>query len=294
MSNSVPLETFQVPLEANSISKGQGSPVVLIHGLAASLHDWDMLVPMLVEAGYATHALDLLGHGESAKPPNPAYEMAWLVDHFIGWVNGLKLSAPPVLIGHSLGGYLALEYARRFPDRVRALVLVDPFYSNSQLPAVTRLAYAHPTITSFVITRAPAWLIRLIIDATSLMIGHSKAGLHALPESVRAQSTLDYMRTAPATYAILKAELNLTPYLPAISVPTLVLWGEQDRTLSPASFEELVRKLPKATGSSRGTGHVLHQAEADWFNEQVLAFLTTLARDERASGPSSTPPRGAS
>ncbi len=293
MSNPVRLETFEIPLGVNSISKGQGSPVVLIHGLAASLHDWDLLVPLLVDAGYSTHALDLLGHGQSAKPPEPAYEMAWLIDHFTGWVNGLGLSEPPVLIGHSLGGYVALEYARRFPDRVRGLILVDPFYSNSQLPTLSRLAYAHPKLSSFFVTRAPAWLIRLIIDAMSLMIGHAKGGLHALPETVRAQSTQDYMRTAPATYAILNAELNLTPYLPSISVPALVLWGEQDRTLTPASFEELVHQLPKATGKSRGTGHVLHQAEADWFNEQVLTFLKTLAKNEmpvkRASRPSDTP-----
>lgn len=280
MSSTVRLEAFQVPLEVNSVSQGQGSPVVLIHGLAASLHDWDTLIPLLIEGGYSAHALDLLGHGASAKPSDPAYQMAWLVDHFSGWLNSLNLAEPPVLIGHSLGGYMALEYARRFPDRLRGLILVDPFYSNSQLPATLRLAYAHPTMSSFFISHAPAWFIRLSVDIMSLMIGHGRAGLHALPEAARAQSTQDYLRTAPATYAILKAELNLTPYLPSISVPTLVLWGDRDRTLSPASFEELVRQLPNATGRSRRTGHVLHQAEAEWFNEQVLTFLRTLAGEE--------------
>ncbi len=283
MSSTVTLETFEIPLEVNSISNGRGSPVVLIHGLAASLHDWDALVPLLVESGYAAHALDLLGHGESAKPSTPAYEMAWLVDHFVGWLNALKLPEPPVLIGHSLGGYVALEYARRYPERVRGLILADPFYSNSQLPAVLRLAYARPGLSSFFMRHMPAWGIRLAIDITSLSMGHSKDGLHALPEAVRAQSTRDYMHTAPATYAMLKAELNLTPYLPSINVPTLVLWGEGDHTLTPASFEELVRRLPQATGKSRRTGHVLHQAEADWFNQQVLSFLEKLAEDDAAS-----------
>ncbi len=294
MSSTVALETFEIPLEVNSISQGHGSPVVLIHGLAASLHDWDMLIPLLVEGGYSTHALDLLGHGESAKPENPAYEMAWLVDHFAGWLNGLNLAEPPVLIGHSLGGYVALEYARRFPERVRGLVLADPFYANSQLPAVLRLAYAHPNVSSFFIKHSPRWVIRLAIDVMSLSTGHSKGGLHALPEPMRAQSTLDYMRTAPATYAILKSELNLTPYLPSIKVPTLVLWGDRDHTLTPASFEELVRQLPRATGKSRRTGHVLHQAEAEWFNQEVMAFLAALATDDvgqkSRSQSSTTPP----
>ncbi len=285
MSSTIPVEALEIPLQTNSVSQGQGSPVVLIHGLAASLHDWDALIPLLVTTGYSAHALDLLGHGESAKPPDPAYEMAWLVDHFVGWLDGLKLSEPPVLIGHSLGGYVALEYARRFPERVRGLVLVDPFYANSQLPALLRLAYAHPTLSSFFIGHAPGWLIRLSIDIMSMMIGHAGGGLHALPEAVRAQSAQDYLRTAPATYAILKAELNLTPYLPSISVPTLVLWGERDRTLTPASFEKLVRQLPNATGKSRDTGHVLHQAESEWFNQQVLSFLGTLARENSTAKP---------
>ncbi len=290
MDSTVALETFEIPLEVNSVSEGHGSPVVLIHGLAASLHDWDALVPLLVEGGYSAHALDLLGHGGSAKPQNAAYQMAWLVDHFIGWLNGLNLPEPPVLIGHSLGGYVALEYARRFPERVRGLVLADPFYANSQLPTALRLAYAHPSVSSFLIRHAPRWVIRFAIDVMSLSTGHSSGGLHALPEAVRAQSTEDYMRTAPATYAMLKAELNLTPYLPSINVPTLVLWGDRDHTLTPASFEELVRQLPRAAGKSRPTGHVLHQAEAEWFNREVMAFLATLAK----TNPDRTAPPGAS
>ncbi len=279
MSNAAPLEAFQIPLDVNFDSHGHGTPVVLIHGLAASLHDWDGLIPDLVATGYSTYALDLLGHGDSPKPPDTAYQMAWLVDHFVAWINGLKLVEPPVLIGHSLGGYVALEYARRFPERTRGLVLVDPFYSNAQLSAVLRFAYTHPAISSFVMAHTPAWFIRIAIDAMSITMGHAKGGLHALPEPVRAQSALDYMRTAPATYAMLNAELNLTPYLPSITVPALVLWGDRDHTLTPASFEELVRQLPRATGKSTATGHVPHQATAEWFNQEVLAFLETLARE---------------
>lgn len=288
MSNAAPLETLQIPLDVNFVSEGHGTPVVLIHGLAASLHDWDSLMPDLVATGYSTYALDLLGHGDSPKPPDPAYQMAWLVDHFVAWINGLRLAEPPVLIGHSLGGYVALEYARRYPEHTRGLVLVDPFYSNSQLPGVLRFAYGHPRISSFVMAHTPVWFIRGVIDAMSLTMGHSKGGLHALPEPVRAQTAVDYRRTAPATYAILNAELNLTPYLPSITVPTLVLWGERDHTLTPASFQELVRQLPRATGKSAATGHVPHQATAEWFNRQVLSFLESLAREGSPAAPERT------
>ena len=55
-------------MSTNFIVKGEGPPVVLIHGLAASLHDWDCLAPELAEAGYQAFALDLLGHGDTIKP----------------------------------------------------------------------------------------------------------------------------------------------------------------------------------------------------------------------------------
>ena len=117
---------FILPRTASYIQQGQGSPVVLIHGLAASYHTWDDFVPELLQDGYACYALDLLGHGDSPKPPSRTYKMEWLFDHFSTWMESLQLAEAPILVGHSLGGYLALEYARRFPSRPRSLILVNP------------------------------------------------------------------------------------------------------------------------------------------------------------------------
>ena len=71
-------------------------------------------------------------------------------------------------------------------------------------------------------------------------------------------------------------DLDLSPVLPSIRVPTLVLWGEQDQTLRPASFRKLVGLMPNAKGTHARAGHVIHQSEADWFNRQVLEFLRSL------------------
>ncbi|MGZ6316904.1 MAG: alpha/beta fold hydrolase [Anaerolineales bacterium] len=276
MSGIARADRLDIPSQVNSVSQGQGMPVILIHGLAASLHDWDALIPALVSRGYATHALDLLGHGDSPKPAMPAYEMEWIVEHFAAWLESLQLPDSVVLIGHSLGGYVALDYARRFPTKVQGLVLVDPLYSNRQLPSAVRTAYALPAIGAFFTRRTPEWLVRRVIDMTSLFMGHRKGGIHALSEEVRAQTALDYVRTAPAAYSVLKAQLDLTPHLASIAAPTLVVWGERDRTLAPESFEELVRRLPNAIGKSSPTSHVPHQADVAWFNELVLDFLESL------------------
>jgi len=270
-------ETLNVPNHINFIHQGEGAPVILIHGLAASLHDWDDLVPELAQHGYATYALDLLGHGESAKPDSRAYEMDWVFDHLAAWIDSLGLDQAPILVGHSLGGYLALDYARRFPARTRGLVLVDPFYRLDQLPLLLRLSYRHPSINMTVVERTPEWLFRIIIDATSLSMGHSSGGAHNLPEHIRAQTALDYKRTAPGVYNLPNTSIDLTPYLAEITAPTLVVWGTRDSTLAPASFKELVSALPNVVGTKLFVaGHVPHQSHIAEFNPLVLEFLKNL------------------
>ena len=56
-----------LPTKVNFVQAGEGVPVIMAHGLAASLHDWDELLPELAQNGYAGYALDLLGHGDSAS-----------------------------------------------------------------------------------------------------------------------------------------------------------------------------------------------------------------------------------
>jgi pimeloyl-ACP methyl ester carboxylesterase len=262
--------------KVNYVQQGQGAPVVMIHGLAASLHDWDDLIPDLARHGYAAHALDILGHGESAKPASRAYQMDWMFEHLTAWIDSLALAVPAVLVGHSLGGYLALEYARRFPGRTRGLILVDPLFRSTQLPPLLRGSRRGVGLNTFVIERTPAWLLRLTIDLSSLSLGHSAGGAHNLPAHVRAQTALDYKRTAPGTYNLPGTLEDLTPYLAEIRSPALVVWGERDTTLSPASFPELVAGLPHAAGRSLRSGHVPHQSHPAEFNRMVLEFLAAV------------------
>ena len=265
-----------IPGTANYVHQGEGMPVVMIHGIAASLHDWDDLSPELAKSGYSSYALDLLGHGESPKPDSRAYQMDWLFEHFLNWMNSLHLTQPAVLIGHSLGGYLALEYARRVSAWTRGLILVDPLYSLRQLPALLRRTYRRPHLSSFIVERTPKWIFRMIVYMTSLAMGHSNGGLHSLPEHVRAQTALDYARAAPGVYNVPNTGQDLTPYLPSISFPTLVIWGDRDQTLSPASFPVLVNALPRAVGKCMQAGHLPHQSNVGEFNEMVKEFLNTL------------------
>jgi pimeloyl-ACP methyl ester carboxylesterase len=270
------LNNYLIPTMANYIQHGTGTPVILIHGLAASLHDWNDLIPDLSANGYASYALDLLGHGDSPKLDSRAYQMDWIFEHFSSWMKSLQLTEPAILIGHSMGGYVALEYARRVSAWTKGLILVDPFYSRSQLPPLLRKTYSHSSLSSLVVGRTPEWLFRFFVDLSSVATGHSIGGTHSLPEKIRAQTAVDFKRTAPGVYHIPNGIVDMTQYLHEINVPTLVVWGDRDQTLAPSSFSHLVSKLPKARGEFLRAGHVPHQSHAKDFNQLVMDFLKEL------------------
>ncbi len=270
------LESNFIPTTANYIHQGNGSPVILIHGLAASHHDWDDFVPELTVNGYAAYALDLLGHGDSPKPDSRAYQMDWVFEQFAAWMKSLRLTEPAILVGHSLGGHVALEYARRVSAWTRGLILVNPFYSRTQLPLLLRKTYSRPKLSERVIGSVPEKWFRFFVDVSSAAIGHSVGSLRALPERIREQTLLDYRRTAPGVYHLPSAIADMTSCLYEVNTPSLVLWGDRDRTLAPASFLRLVKELPKARGEVLHAGHVPHQSHAQIFNRIVLEFLKKL------------------
>jgi pimeloyl-ACP methyl ester carboxylesterase len=246
----------------------------LIHGLAASLFDWGDLIPKLVERGYSANALDLLGHGNSFKPAHlDEYNITNVYAHFNEWIESLHFDEPLILIGHSLGGYLAIRYALIHADRVRGLVLADPFFSLEQLPFFLRINYHRPFLSSSMIERTPEWIFRKMIDLTSLSIRNG----YVLPESVRIQTAADYKRAHPGIFNIVHSIQDPSPQLSSLTQPTFVVWGARDLTLAPSSFLNLLKEIPNSKGTAiAGAGHVPHQSNPAEFNQLVMDFLRTL------------------
>ncbi|OGN72997.1 MAG: hypothetical protein A2X25_10610 [Chloroflexi bacterium GWB2_49_20] len=259
----------------NFLRKGSGQPAILIHGLAASLHDWDYLLPDLASAGFDACALDLLGHGDSFNPARlEDYNIQNVYAHFARWLDSLFPLDAVFLIGHSLGGYLALIHAIRNPHRIKGLVLVNPYYSMDQMSGFLRMIFRHPLFNTSLIRMTPYWLFRILIDLTSLELGLKYRQHHSLPEEVRIQTALDYKRAAPGIYNIPRTLVELYDQLSGLTIPTLVVWGEHDRTLDPSSFYKLAKVLPNSISSPMPTcGHVPHQCDSITFNKLVLDFF---------------------
>ncbi|MCH8161219.1 MAG: alpha/beta hydrolase [Chloroflexi bacterium] len=105
--------------------EGPGRPIILLHGVASNSRIWITTAPLLAER-FHVYALDQRGHGESAKPDD-GYDFATVVADLVAFVDALEIERP-VVVGHSWGGNVALEYAATHPESTAGLVMVDGGY----------------------------------------------------------------------------------------------------------------------------------------------------------------------
>ncbi len=259
-------------LDANYIHHGEGPPVILIHGVAGSLRQWDTLIPVLTGSGYRTLAIDLLGHGDSPwlktkQIKQQGYHIETIYQHFTAWLDSLNLVEPPVIVGHSMGGYLALTYAMHAPDKVRGLLLANPYYTPRQLTGLVHPSLRRPLLSQHIMRGVPHWGLE-----TAIAFGHRNGVM--LPKDVVSTMAHDFKRFDPRVIYLPNSTQDLTPRLSQVTVPSLVIWGEKDLTLDPASFPRLVHEMDNARLLALPTsGHVPHLSHSKTFNQAALEFL---------------------
>jgi len=206
------------------------------------------------------------------------YSIDATFEHFSKWIDSLGRTEPLILIGHSLGGGLSLLYAQRYPERVRGIVLINPFYEMNQLPPVMQKVFRYQLINTSLIERTPYRLFRFLVDMTSFSFYVGNRESHVLPEHIRYQTAWDYKRAASGIYNIPRTIRSMDLDFSRITQPTLLLWGARDQTLLPLSFSELKNRLPnlKGTHVMPNCGHVPHQCHPETFNPHVMRFLASL------------------
>ena len=262
----------------NYTFQGDGDPIILIHGIAASLYDWEALMPALAGSGYRSYALDLPGHGESAKPNDPEFYRAESIYNQMGdWIDSLELTQPPILVCHSLGGYFGLQFGLLRPHQLRALVLIDPFYTPLQITPILRLFNRRPEISSKFLGLIPEWLVNLVL-------GLDPTSKNRFTETARHHIADDYKRASPCIMYITASAVDLTPQLNQIETRTLVIWGKRDLTLDRSSYPRLVERLPNARGRSLpGCGHQPHIGNPDLIHQLLVEFFDHLPVDDGLS-----------
>lgn len=172
-----------------------------------------------------------------------------------------------MLIGHSLGGYVSLKYAVRHPDKVSCLVLIDPFYSKSQLSPIIRFFTKRPKVGVKALQSIPI----TVIDS---VLGWDPINIAQFPPEWRWQIAYNVKRASPNILEIPSTIEDLTDELSQIQTPILVIWGNKDLTLFPESFKELVNRLPNASGHEvAGCRHHPHIGKPVLVNRLILDFL---------------------
>ncbi len=230
----------------HALHTGGGEALVLLHGLSGSSRWWRYNVPALAEH-FRTHTPDLVGFGRSrAWVAQPTIrEMAAILAE---WMQVSEIERAHV-IGHSMGGQIAIHLAAEAPARVRRLVLV----SAAGIPRELTLAAMTRFIAEIVPPRAwgtPTFLPTVAVDA--LRMGPRvffSATSHLLRDDVR-------------------------PLLARIEAPTLLVWGRLDPLTPLVHGEQMAKLIPNARLIVFDeAAHMPMVDAAESFNEEVLRFL---------------------
>ncbi len=267
--------------------------LVLVHGFATGSGHWRRNATVLAAAGWRVYGLDLLGFGASSQPA------LWLDNRL--WARQLQafleqvVQAPAVLVGHSLGGLVALSCAVFFPDLVRAVVaapLPDP---TLMLPEPASPPRRRPWLR-----RLRRWLVNLLCRLLPLellvpLLAHSPlldlgiqsayrtavigdGELHRLiARPARRPGAIRALRAMSIAMALRPQAATAPALLRRLSQPLLLIWGRQDR-LVPVQVAEQVRRLRPELPLEliEGSGHCPHDEHPDAFNALLLEWLVQL------------------
>lgn len=259
---------------------GEGPAIVLVHGLAGSSTTWKYVMPVLAER-FTVVAPDLLGHGQSAKPRGD-YSLGAYASGIRDLMVALDVEKAS-FVGHSLGGGVAMQLAYQFPERCERLALVCSGGLGQEVNLLLRAVSLPGAEFVLPVLLAPWFRER----AEGLGTVFRKVGWRpgsTLAEVWRSYTTLTTREGQLAFIHTVRSVIDMAGqrvsardrlYL-AKAVPTLVVWGDQDRVI-PASHAHAAHE---AMPGSRleilsGAGHFLPFEQPDWFNRTLGDFLTT-------------------
>jgi pimeloyl-ACP methyl ester carboxylesterase len=256
-----------------------GIPVVLFHGTAAWSELWRRTIDALAVAGFRVIALDLPPFGFSDRPGNyTRQDQAMRVNDVLTQIR----SAPAIIVGHSFGAGAATELVMRYPERARALVLVDGALGltapPSDTPSLLQPKWVREILVSLTITNplATKTLLEMLIEKKQ----------RALPEYVEILQRPTKQRNSTADiadwlYYFLGADRNAASAdrnaYARVKLPVAMLWGDKDVITPMTQAHDLQTLLPQATLTPLpGLGHIPQIEDPDLFNKALLEALGKL------------------
>ena len=246
------------PYRVHYFVGGQGTPLLLIHGLGARAEDWTPQMPAYARSGFRVYAIDLLGYGRTDHP-DIAYTMQQQADLIRGFLEALHIDKADV-IGWSMGGWVALEFALQHPDRVRRLVGMDSaglwFQTSLTRDVLEPEDVSHLKRLEALLMPHPPWLPGFIQrDLLRTMRRNDWV----------VRRTLDSM---------LNEKDGLDGRLGQLKMPVLLIWGAQDTLIPPRVGLRMHAQISQSVLQFySGCGHLGPATCANRIVPRVIDFL---------------------
>ena len=257
-----------------------GEPIIFIHGIASSFDTWNGVLPE-IGTKHRAMAPDLLGHGRSSKP-RADYSLGAFATAIRDFMEALNIPSATI-VGHSMGGGIAMQFAYQFPKRCQRLVLVS---SGGLGPEVTPLLKAATLPGSQLVINA-ATSDRVENVGRSVGRKLREWGFRATPGMASVGSHFIALKDREARKAFVTTARSVMDwrgqridardrlYL-AGEMPTMIVWGRRDRFIPVKHGIEAHGLIP---GSRLeifdDSGHFPHEHEAERFTEVLLDFMAT-------------------
>jgi pimeloyl-ACP methyl ester carboxylesterase len=260
-----------------------GSPILLVHGFGTCAFLWREVGPELASANRTAFAVDLFGYGESDRPFDARFGIESQSDYLDHALTALRLSKA-TLVGVDLGGAVAMHLAYSRPERVERLVLVNPI-AFDEVPADDIKTLQRNT------ARFAIRVSRGLLGAAPLvreLLERSVAGPDKMPERLVARYMAPYVGQEGLNHLLTLAravdgEDMADIELGQLDCPTLIVWGDQDRFLSPKMADRLADTIP---GSRLvrlpGTGRLVPEEAPETLANMILEFVGAAGTIARA------------
>jgi 3-oxoadipate enol-lactonase len=246
------------------IEKGSGQPLVLLHGFPLDSRMWNGQIEEL-SSKWRIIAPDFRGFGRS--PAGGPFTVPSLADDIHELLAGIS-AVPCVLAGLSMGGYVAMNYAREFPQTLRGLILVDTkdaADSPEQRDNRNRMIDVAKTKGSPAI--AEVMLGKMLSPDTAEHRPAQVKLLRAMMEACPA-TTIEHALVA------LRDRPDMTAELPKISISTLIIVGDSDAITPPSVAEGMKARIPKSQlALIKGAGHMAPMEQAAQVNRAIRQFV---------------------